>query len=423
MAINRLIRLLLWRVDRISFIYAYMGKNMKNYQDYWKIDSCSLTFRVAELDYYDESIHDKWILVNSVTGEEDTSFSRQDYKQIDIKGVRYDIKFYCIQNAKTNERVRYINIIIYSRQLLNSYFEGITDNNLYNIYSNIMDTGLIGCSFQTFCEAKVSNIDFAIDSMAKPEQVELIYKQLESLQVSTAKSKPFQIGGRIHSYQFGMRKIGKKIMYSYQKPFFKLYSKLEDSRSSERKHVSDFYDKIGFTKDDLIDYYRFEMTVRDKVHLNGYLKRYWSQDNEIRMNLSSLCRMIEDNEFMKSMRIDMLQKYIKQKIVLNEDMEEDKKNPMDKVISNICHEVVKNSSMNISECVEYIMFTYFNGVGSRKTQYNYRRKITTCVKSKHIELMVDLNPDGLVGLLKDKGAIELHGERYDFNTVLAQLVL
>lgn len=395
---------------------------MQIYQNYWKIDSCSLTFEVSKLDSYDQSLHDEWILVNKNTSEIHSSFSRKDYKEIELDGVRYDVKYYVIQNPKTLIKTRYINMIIYSRHLFEHYFKGINDDTLVTLYSNIMDTGLIECSFQTFIEAKVSNPDFAIDSYATPEMVDFLYKQLKTLNVDGAKTKGYEIGGVVHSYQYGQRKSGRKLMYSYTQPFFKLYSKLEDSRSSERKHVSHFYDKIGVDKADLVNYYRYEMTIKDKSHLNHYLKKY-AEVSDYQMTLSSLCQMIKNIDLMKDIRIDMLEMYLKGKVKIDSEMEDKKVHVLDKIIKNIVEDVVSNSNMNITETIKYIMFVYFKGVGTRKTQYNYEKKVTEYVKLEHIVKMKNLDKDGIIGLLNERGAVELVGCKHEFEKMLSQLVL
>lgn len=398
-----------------------MHKNMEKFQDYWKIDSCSLTFKVSDLISYDKRIHDEWILVNTTTGEPMEGFVRKDYQKIELNGVRFDVKFYAIQNPKTKLTTKYVNIIVYSRHLYDDYFQGITDFNLFHLYSNIMDTGLINCTFQVFCEAKVSQPDFCIDSKATNEQIELVANQLDKLRTERSEFKTFKIGGQIHSYQFGKRKLGKKIAYSYAKPFFKLYSKYEDANSKDRKHVKEFYSKIGVNINDLKDYYRFEMSIKDKVHLNHYLKRY--TDKTYKMNLLDLCRMMEDVVLMSQIRVDMLERNMKKAIRIEEQSEE-KQNVLDKVLKNIVKEVVENSEMNISETIDYIMNTFLMGISSnKKTIYNYKNKVAKIVQTEHIKQMKKLNKDGLAGILKDKGAVELVGHKYDFNEVIARLIL
>lgn len=150
---------------------------MANLSKKYAIDSCKLRIKLSEVIIIDASILDKHsiIKVNDVTGE---LVSQQQIKSLskEIKFNGYSIKVAITQyhdfKKKLNEE--FLEIYLHSKILEHNYFDGITLNNISQIYHKLMTAKVFECSEQTFITSLVNDVDIKVDFIAS----KVLFKQL-----------------------------------------------------------------------------------------------------------------------------------------------------------------------------------------------------------------------------------------------------
>lgn len=225
------------------------------------VDSLKIRIPIGQVKILDESLTAKWILV-SEHGEIDPDYFKENSftKYID-EAQTVKIRF-GIERQRTERQVvdEFLTILLPSKILGNRYFEGITLDNVENIYIKLMNTKVVSFSLNTFLfESGCTDVDFKKDF-----ECPSIDKLISKLSANCLPSKnrgdgirPFrQVDNK--GLEFNERKTSR-----YKtRPFLKLYDKeIELTTAKRQAFAKEYLSDIDFT-----GISRIESTVKNKAH-------------------------------------------------------------------------------------------------------------------------------------------------------------
>jgi hypothetical protein len=162
--------------------------------------------------------------------------------------------------TSSNDIVQYISLTISSKLLCEEYFQGITSRSIEKIYNFFMSLEVFQCSFQTFLNSKVSDIDICLNRYI--ETPLLFSNTLDSLlqQVGTKRKFVYKTNEVENiGLSFNERRRAKP-----STPFIKFYHKYFELVT----HSAEFYNLYLF-KDyaqQIKNLTRVEATIRNYQH-------------------------------------------------------------------------------------------------------------------------------------------------------------
>lgn len=237
---------------------------MANLSKKYAIDSCKLRIKLSEVIIIDTSILDKHsiIKVNDVTGEL--------VKQTAIKGLSKEILFngYSIKVAltqyhdfkkKLNED--FLEVYLHSKILEQSYFDGITINNISQIYYKLMTAKVFQCSEQTFMTSLVNDIDIKIDFIAS----KTLFKQL-CAELKNRSANHTTLGQGSKLYDNSNLTFNRRESSTLNKPFVKFYDKELESIEKNQHFFKDF------PTESIKDKKRLECTIKKSSDIKEFFK-------------------------------------------------------------------------------------------------------------------------------------------------------
>jgi len=231
-----------------------------------KIDSLKLTFPRNMVQIVDNKFAKEYQKIYVDTGEIDDKTVSLDKHKVDlVKGISSRIALgQWIMGSNISEVVF---IQINAKMLRDKYFEGITLNNWKMVYDHIINQQIIYIDERAFLTGWISDIDFAFDFTAKPDElkevISLLHKKVLPNRYKYV-DKPY------------LRKTNVGIMFNKRakatpsKPFVKIYHK-----GLELLYKSDEFGREFLQEIDFKNTARLEVTfknTRDKKYhgLNNF---------------------------------------------------------------------------------------------------------------------------------------------------------
>lgn len=320
------------------------------------IDSFKIRIPIDKVTITDSELNQILITVNETTGERIGTPELRKKKYIDDdRKIKITFQIESIRDNKAHSE--YLTIKVTSKLLTDNYFQGITPNNIKQVYNTIQSFGVAIFTFDDFINSSVTDIDFKTDF--KANQVE--YKELLTLVLLTAKDSIYQ--GK------GIRTFNKKNNTGFQfsdrrtatpsNPYFKIYNK-EIEMNTKSKDFKELY-----ITDDTTDLHRLEFTLKDKKHL----AKYGIDDNR----LENLLNLDDTTKQMMLNDIWDYQVYNIKPIKLTDDTT-DRFTTKDVLLIFIQMMLERNFSKG------YILKRFLNNIESRATRKRYENMIIDCFK-------------------------------------------
>lgn len=217
------------------------------------MDSTKIRIPIRDTSYISESITSKWILVNEATGEVKDWKGKAYFHESD--GIKFRVALEKQPGRNGNVR-EYLTILLTAKMLEGKYLEGITLENVSQVYSYIMDTGLAKFPFDAMKAAECTDTDLKNDFENRSGKQIISYLQENTNPIKSGRAAtPFR------------EKMNQGIQWSERKstafktnPYLKVYSKHLDLLSKSKV----FADTYGIEVPE--DYWRVETTVKNKKH-------------------------------------------------------------------------------------------------------------------------------------------------------------
>jgi len=225
------------------------------------VDSLAIMIPLDLIEITHPTLNSMTIHVNEETGEPDNqSYKKNSYKDV-IDGI-YEIHYRITNlNLGKSDRddnpiiIKCLSIGVHSKIVGKKYFEGITDEEYYSIYSKLMSRNIFKCTYKDFEEAYAEDIDVKIDSIMEMGLFPKLTKYLEDLIPLTKR-----INAGVNRFN---RKTNKGVQFNTRKgstsrhPYLKMYSKGLELLS---KSMEFYNDKLS--PRDVSNIVRTEYTIR-----------------------------------------------------------------------------------------------------------------------------------------------------------------
>ena len=177
-----------------------------------------------------------------------------------------------------------------SKILGGRYFDGITDENILNVFAYVENSGIVSMSPDAFLDGWCTDFDVKRDLLPQ-EPVMGIIKRLEKNAVPVKKARRGMSAykkKRNLGIQFALRTTD-----SDAYPFLKFYEKVRELKY----HSMEFYQEYFLNVDLPSEILRCETTIKNKTHF----KKLGAKDNTLREVMSNL-DLISNNAFKRAFK-------------------------------------------------------------------------------------------------------------------------
>lgn len=245
-----------------------MSKNTKSIPilsipNWWKIDS--LRFEVP-LDHININplLMDDYKLLNESTGEVSDLKSYQKKKALEhtTNGVTYYTWIGSRYNPNAKKVEEFLVFLVNAKMLFKDYFKGITDETVYQLYNNILNTKHFKMSFDQFLSCYVYDIDICRDFYTDYDTFRWWTEKYKYIDVVNVKK--YVRNGVTETLQFNHREKA-KLKY----PYAKFYSKKHEAL---KPNTREFYRLNNIDTNSLNELYRFEFTIKSSKMLNHFFE-------------------------------------------------------------------------------------------------------------------------------------------------------
>lgn len=259
-----------------------------------EVDSLKLRIPLSQVDNCKvQDILNPHIEVSELTGEIKNVKNKGHRIRIsDSAVIHVDIK--SVKTTANKPPVECLIILLNSKILEGRYFEGITKNNLQEVYNKLMQSGLFSFSWDTFIKARCTDLDLKFDEVLnRAERIELVksfYKTVLPKRTDSVKTFiPRTETNNEVGIQFNYRERA-----TNAKPFFKIYSKGAEAITKDTKSVdvgeTPFFDSY-FNVKDLENICRIETTIKGNAMAKAIgIKSmqlgdivHWSEETKIKI--------------------------------------------------------------------------------------------------------------------------------------------
>jgi hypothetical protein len=234
--------------------------NVKDKVHFGKIstDSFKLRMPLSIVTVLDKNLTSSWLLVNNETGEIDSNFNKKNSFKFSKNGIS---TYYAIEQQRTKEghTKSFLTILINSKHLLDNYFEGITKDNIQQIYNSIITQKVVYFSFKDLMTySACTDVDFKKDGLIK------LYDAL----INECRNRSKQSTQKDKGYRFFNKRDNKGIEWSTRKttsyksnPFLKIYHKEIELNNNSFDFSNKYLKNIIYN-----DVVRIETTVKNNDH-------------------------------------------------------------------------------------------------------------------------------------------------------------
>lgn len=232
-----------------------------------KIDSLKLEIELDKVRIIDPTFYTKLYLIDGNGEVLNDNFKQNSIKLLD-KGASTHYRIAERHSFKTGSKEKYLQILLNSKVLRHRYFEGITKDTIEYLYESILEQDKIYCTYDTFIQGKVTDIDFCKDYYRSKE----VFKSMLEKTADMATAKKVQIKRFNRENNLGLQISTREAQNAISKPFIKWYSKLLELQN----HSPEFYKEhlqLYFTRNhgQYLSQYknlrRVEVTVKNRKHL------------------------------------------------------------------------------------------------------------------------------------------------------------
>lgn len=336
------------------------------------IDSFKLRLPLELANIIDDNLLGTWVYVNDKTGETNPYFDKKNSVTVKVNGIttRYAIEQQVGKNKQVNS---YLTMLINSKLLESKYFEGITLENIGEIYKAIIKQKVVLFSISDLLKhSNITDVDFKKD--AKIKDFDACINQLRDIsKVSKQKDK---------GYRYFNQKDNRGIEWSTRKttsfkgnPYLKLYHK-----ELELKNNSTEFSNEYLKGQDYNDIVRIETTIKNNAHF-----RYLGLPEN---NLENILSLTDEQK--ETIIQSALSKHLEARV--KDLIDNNELKPMEKVLYSLFMQLL-NEGVSFERAKNVSLKLIDN-----KTQRSRTRKQLDIIYDKHIQG----NPNDLKAIQTDK---------------------
>ena len=229
-----------------------MSKDKKNL---YSLDSLKLRIKLENIKIINSDILDikKTLVINSASGE---IISEKELKSkttdIEFKAYKIKIAITSYYDFNTKNNMEFLEIYLHSKILESNYFSGITKENVKSIFDKLMVAKVFECSYETFLNSAINDIDIKTDLIVNNFIWSELTKNLSSRSIEFKK-----LGQGAKRYENKNLTFNRRETSTLAKPFVKFYDKQLESLEKNQT----FFDTY-FAENSLHELKRIEATCK-----------------------------------------------------------------------------------------------------------------------------------------------------------------
>jgi len=226
------------------------------------VDSLKLRLSIDKVQILNESLNSHWIEVNELTGEIRTDKEFKDSAYY-VKNQGISTRYALEKQPTKDKTVKQFLVIAVNAKMLGSlYFDGLTPENLIEVYNYLISQKVVSFSYKDFLNSECTDVDYKKDFICP--DIDLLIKKLSSLTIqSNRKGEGFQMFNKENNK--GIQWADRKTTSISKAPYIKIYSKHLDLISQSKEFRQTFLqDK------EIKNLTRVEFTIKNKKHYRLY---------------------------------------------------------------------------------------------------------------------------------------------------------
>ena len=337
------------------------------------IDSLKLRIPLTEIKIINNEILDtktKYV-ISDVSGE---VISEDKIKSLstEILFNEYKIKVAIVSmyDFKFKENREYLEIYLHSKILESNYFDGITNKNIKSIYNKLMSQKIFNCSYESFVNSPVNDIDIKLDFIADNSVFKALCKELNR---KGKDSTRLGYGGKL--YANGNLTFNRRESSTLSRPFVKFY----DKRLEALEKNNEFFTEYLNLHTDLLNKKRIEVTCKK----SSDIKTFFKIENS---NLDSLLKI--ENQDLKKYITYSLNQNLKESIKIKKSNIKHKSN-IDAFIHLHFTNSITNQGQNfysvLSEVLDHFDEDKVNKARIKKRCINWLNNANNVIDEKQVE--------------------------------------
>lgn len=230
-----------------------------------ELDSLKVRIPLKEVEIINKGLNAKWLLVNQETGETDTNYFKENSFPINENGIKTR---FAIEKQKISfkEAETFLIILFNSKILKERYLEGITIDNIKEVYQKLISYGVVKFSFDSFMFAECTDVDFKRDTIRKHFK-DITKSLFQLVKESKVKNEGAQLFNRADN--IGIEFSARDTTSFLKNPFLKIYHKGLELRNNSKEFFGAYL--FGVIPDEkLTDRIRIEYTIKNKKHFRYF---------------------------------------------------------------------------------------------------------------------------------------------------------
>lgn len=228
------------------------------------IDSTKIRIPANEVVNLAPEITDVHILISKETGEQLDEF-KNTAKAHKLNGITTRV---AIEKQKTKDQTvkTFVTIGFNSKTLKGKYLEGITRDNIHEVYEYIMSTGLMYCTFESFMKGELTDTDIKRDVILIDPSLREVIREIKQKAIPKKEGTGMNVFGMNSTKEetnVGLQ-FSKRETTQLTNPFWKIYHK-----SKELKHNSETF-ALAYDINPPEALARIETTIKNKKHWRSH---------------------------------------------------------------------------------------------------------------------------------------------------------
>lgn len=337
------------------------------------IDSLKLRIPLTEIKILNNEILDtktKYV-ISDISGE---VISEDKIKSLstEILFNQYKIKVAIVSmyDFKLKYATDYLEIYLHSKILESNYFDGITNKNIKAIYNKLMSQNIFSCSYESFVNSSVNDIDIKLDFLADNSVFKALCKELNRKGKDSTR-----LGYGAKLYPNGNLTFNRRESSTISRPFVKFY----DKRLEALEKNNEFFTEYLNLHTDLLNKKRIEVTCKKSSDIKSFFKIENS-------NLDSLLK-IENYELKKYITYSLNQN-LKETLKIKKSTTKHKSN-IDAFIHLHFTNSITNQGQNfysvLSEVLDHFDEDKVNKARIKKRCLNWLNNANNVIDEKQVE--------------------------------------